>query len=127
MKLTILGSAIALVASTSARGIHCGGSGLCHTDNAAGNLRNLHEIINNIEPRYRHYKTGEQIACTGSLCAFYAHGASGTADEASSYVQALLNYHCLKCGAVPTNPGNDVTKGSLTVNIVGIPQCQGAC
>ncbi|KAM4062183.1 kp4 domain-containing protein [Hirsutella rhossiliensis] len=127
MKLTIATHLAVLAASASALGINCRGSGLCPSDGAAGNLLNLKEIVDNIQPRNRNYKTGEQIACTGSLCVTYESGASNTADATSSYLQALLDHGCKKCGSVPTQPGNDVKKGQLTVNIVGDPKCQGAC
>lgn len=117
----------AISGSVSALGINCRGSGLCPSDGAAGNLINLKAIVDNIGDRNRHYNTGQQIACTGSLCAFYQNGASGTAGQASGLLQQLLDHGCKKCGSCPTQPGNDVSKGELTVNIVGSPSCQGAC
>ncbi|OAQ62343.1 killer toxin, Kp4 [Pochonia chlamydosporia 170] len=127
MKYSILTSVAALAASTSALGINCRGSGLCPSDGAAGNLINLKAIVDNIQDRNRRYSTGQQIACTGSLCAFYQNGATGTAGQTSGFLQDLLNHGCKKCGSVPTQPGNDVSKGELTVNVVGDPHCQGAC
>ncbi|KAJ6789040.1 hypothetical protein PWT90_08411 [Aphanocladium album] len=117
----------AISGSVLALGINCRGSGFCPSDGAAGNLINLKAIVDNIQDRGRHYNTGQQIACTGSLCVFYQNGASGTAGEASGQLQQLLDHGCKKCGSVPTQPGNDVSKGELTVNIVGHPNCQGAC
>ncbi|TQV90464.1 hypothetical protein V2A60_010454 [Cordyceps javanica] len=128
MKTTIFISSFAAILSTAtALGINCRGSGLCPSDGAAGNLINLKAIVDNISDRNRHYNTGQQIACTGSLCAFYQNGASGSAGQTSEFLQQLLDHGCKKCGSVPTQPGNDVSKGELTVNVVGNPSCQGAC
>ncbi|KAL3963620.1 hypothetical protein ACCO45_000624 [Purpureocillium lilacinum] len=101
----------ALAASANALGINCRGSGLCPSDGAAGNLINLKAIVDGIQPRGRSYSTGQQIACTGSLCAFYQNGATGTAEQASGFMQALLDHGCKKCGSCPTQPGNDVKNG----------------
>ncbi|PHH60620.1 hypothetical protein CDD81_1410 [Ophiocordyceps australis] len=128
MKLSITAAMATLrAAAVAGLGINCRGSGLCPSDGAAGNLLNLKAIVDNIQPRSRHYAPGQQIACTGSLCVFYQNGASGTAEQTSGFMQALLNHGCKKCGSCPTQPGNDVSKGQLTVNIVGHPQCQGQC
>ncbi|KHN97636.1 Killer toxin, Kp4 [Metarhizium album ARSEF 1941] len=118
---------ISAAAPTAAPGINCRGSGLCPSDGAAGNLINLKAIVDGIQPRHRRYSTGQQIACTGTLCAFYQNGATGTARQTSGFPRALLDHGCKKCGSVPTQPGNDVSKGELTVNVVGNPHCQGAC
>ncbi|KAJ6441631.1 Killer toxin, Kp4 [Purpureocillium lavendulum] len=91
MKVTIA-SLIALAATANALGINCRGSGLCPSDGAAGNLINLKAIVDGIQPRDRRYNTGQQIACTGSLCAFYQKDATGTAEQASGFMQALLDH-----------------------------------
>lgn len=127
MKLAIATQLALLAASATALGINCRGSGLCPSDGAAGNLINLKEIVDRIQPRNRNYQSGEQIACTGSLCAMYQNGASNTADATSGYLQALLDHGCKKCGSIPTQPGNNVQMGELTVNVVGNTRCQGAC
>ncbi len=128
MKTTTLVSLFtALSGSVSALGINCRGSGLCPSDGAAGNLINLKAIVDGIQDRNRHYNTGQQIACTGSLCTYFQNGASGNAGDASGLLQQLLDHGCKKCGSAPTQPGNDVSKGELTVNVVGSPSCQGAC
>lgn len=116
-----------LSSSVSALGINCRGSGFCPSDGAAGNLINLKAIVDGIQDRGRHYDTGKQIACTGSLCAFYQKGASGNAGDVSRQLQQLLDHGCKKCGSVPTQPGNNVDNGELTVNIVSHADCQGAC
>lgn len=120
-------SIAALAASTSALGINCRGSGLCPSDGAAGNLINLKAIVDGIQPRNRAYSTGQQIACTGSLCTYYQNGATGTAEQASGFLQALLDHGCHKCGSCPTQAGNNVDNGELTANVVGDAHCQGAC
>ncbi|GAB0136014.1 hypothetical protein EsDP_00004332 [Epichloe bromicola] len=127
MKSAVFTSLAALSVSVSGLGINCRGSGFCPSDGAAGNLINLKAIVDNIQPRNRRYNTGQQIACTGSLCAFYQSGATGTAEQTSGFLQQLLDHGCKKCGSVPTQPGNDVKKGQLTVNVVSDPHCQGAC
>ncbi|ATY60061.1 Killer toxin, Kp4 [Cordyceps militaris CM01] len=124
---TLLCLASALGGCVSGLGINCRGSGFCPSDGAAGNLINLKAIVDGIADRGRGYATGQQIACTGSLCAFFQNGASGTAGQASALLQQLLDHGCKKCGSVPTQPGNDVSRGELTVNIVGDAHCQGAC
>lgn len=134
MQFTLL-SVAALAASVSGLGINCRGSGLCPSDGASGNVRrlpllaldyantrhqliNLKSIVDNISDRNRRYNTGQQIACTGSLCAFYQNGATGTANDASAQLQQLLDHGCKKCGSVPTQPGNDVSQGELTAKCV---------
>lgn len=124
---TFVSLAAAALGLADALGINCRGSGLCPSDGAAGNLINLKAIVDGIQDRGRHYNTGQQIACTGSLCTFFQNGASGNAGDASGLLQQLLDHGCHKCGSVPTQPGNDVSKGELTVNVVGNPSCQGAC
>ncbi|KAK5993976.1 KP4 killer toxin [Cladobotryum mycophilum] len=125
MKFTLISLATFAV-STTALGINCRGSGWCPSDGAAGNLINLKYIVDGIQPRDRYYNNGQKVACTGSLCAFFQSGGSGTAGRASELLQELLDHGCKKCGSVPTNPGNDVSHGQLTANIVSDP-CNGAC
>ncbi|KAL3963619.1 hypothetical protein ACCO45_000623 [Purpureocillium lilacinum] len=76
-------------------------------------------------------RTRVQLACAqgqySSICAFYQNGASGTADRAAELLQGLIDHGCSECGSNPTQPGNDVSKGELTVNIVSAPCCKGAC
>lgn len=72
-----------------------------------------------------------QIACTqgtlASNCAFYQHGDGGSTDHALELLQDLVDHKCTSCGSVPTTPGNDVSKGELTVNVVSSPCCSGNC
>ncbi|KAK5990862.1 KP4 killer toxin [Cladobotryum mycophilum] len=127
MKASIITAVASLAVSSSALGINCRGSGFCPSDNASGNLINLKVLVDSIQPRDRSYGTGQQLACTGSICAFYQNTGSGTAGQASDLLQQLLDHGCKKCGSAPTNPGNDVSKGQLTVNVVSNPSCQGVC
>ncbi|PHH89085.1 hypothetical protein CDD83_6680 [Cordyceps sp. RAO-2017] len=118
----------ALAATASGLGTNCHGSDACHSLAAAGNIQNLKAIVDNIQPRSRFYESGKQIACTGSLCAYYQNGAHGNVDQISRHLQALLNSGCRKCGSLPTKPGsNDVSRGELKVDILAKPGCQGAC
>jgi hypothetical protein len=72
-----------------------------------------------------------QVACTsgdaGSICAFFQSGASGTANDAFHYMQEIIDHGCKLCGSVPTQPGNNVANGQLTVNAVSKPCCEGTC
>ncbi|KAF5677112.1 killer toxin Kp4 [Fusarium circinatum] len=125
MKYSVILSFCSLAATTSALGINCRGSFAC--GGGSGNLINLKSIVDNIQPRDRYYPAQQQIACTGDTCAFFQNGASGTAEQVSADLQALLDHGCKKCGSVPTQPGNNVADGQLTVNYVSHPNCQGAC
>lgn len=70
------------------------------------------------------------IACSqgkdGSFCAFFQN-TSGTGKQAEALVQKLLDRGCKRCGSVATHPGNDVSAGALTVNLVKEPCCKGDC
>lgn len=90
MQFTIAALA-AFVASTTALGINCRGGAFCTSNGAGGTLRNLKDIVDGISDRGRSYSTGQQIACSGSLCAFYQNGATGTAQQTSDFIQDLLN------------------------------------
>lgn len=72
-----------------------------------------------------------QIACTqgnsGSICAFYQSGASGSARDAFGHIQQIIDHGCSLCGSVPTQEGNNVDDGQLTVNFVSDPCCEGNC
>ena len=65
---------------------------------------------------------GQQVACAGNFCAFLQNAPEAkTVAQVKGYVQALLNHGCQVCGSDPTEPGNDVSKGQLTVNYVSKP------
>ncbi|KAJ6789041.1 hypothetical protein PWT90_08412 [Aphanocladium album] len=136
-----------------ALGINCRGSGICSL-NPGASLQVVHDQVGELVAQGggdRRFSNGpkqwftfiqiakplaniiviEQIACShgsqGSFCAFYQSGASGTAKEAYSQLQQLLDHGCGGCGSIPTQPGNDVSKGQLTVNYVSKPCCEGNC
>lgn len=67
------------------------------------------------------------MSSQGNFCAFYQNGASGTAQDAYDQLQGLLDHGCTVCGSIPTNDGNNVDDGELTVNYVSDPCCEGQC
>ncbi|KAK8927694.1 KP4 killer toxin [Metarhizium anisopliae] len=120
------------VASAAALGINCRGSGGCTFNNAK--LSDVLTQVKQIQAQgngNHHYNTAVQLACAqgqySSICAFYQNGASGTANDAAGQLQGLIDHKCSQCGSIPTQPGNDVSKGELTVNIVSAPCCKGNC
>ncbi|TQV90465.1 hypothetical protein V2A60_010455 [Cordyceps javanica] len=119
--------------SATALGINCRGSGFCTINNGAS-LQVVHDQVGNLVASGggdRRFNSGDQIACShgsqGSFCAFYQNGASGSAKDAYNQIQQLLDHGCRGCGSVPTQPGNDVSKGELTVNYVSNACCEGDC
>ncbi|KAM4062184.1 kp4 domain-containing protein [Hirsutella rhossiliensis] len=121
-----------LIASAAALGINCRGSDACPLNDAK-----LSEILVQVKQLQaqgkgtHHYKPGVQLACAqgkhASMCASYQRGAGGSADRAVELIQGLIDHKCQQCGSIPTQPGNDVSKGELTVNIVSAPCCKGNC
>ncbi|OAA52155.1 Killer toxin, Kp4/SMK-like, core [Cordyceps fumosorosea ARSEF 2679] len=116
----------------AALGINCRGSGFCNVNDAS--LQVVHDQVGNLIASGggdRRFNGGDQIACShgsqGSICAFYQNGASGSTKDAYGQLQQLLDHKCHACGSVPTEPGNDVSKGELTVNYVSKPCCEGDC
>ncbi|KAM0795802.1 killer toxin, kp4 [Usnea florida] len=99
-------------------GINCRGSLRC---GGSGILDAIHTAITNL-PQGNTYSNGQHIACDGNICAFYQNlQGSQTAVQAAGQVQDLINHGCTVCGSDPTNPGNDVSTGELTVNYVTVP------
>lgn len=112
-----------------ALGINCRGSGGCNFNDAK--LSDVLTQVKQIQAQGnggRHYNTGVQLACASgqyaSICAFYQNGASGDANRAAELLQGLVDHGCSQCGSNPTNPGNDVSKGELTVKYVPPQQSQ---
>jgi hypothetical protein len=109
-----------------ALGINCRGSSNCgvgaffHTPSAK--LQDVRDAV--AAGPEGIWSNGQQIACkshfTGRLCAFYQGIGSRTFNKEQSvaYLDQLLEHKCDHCGSIPTDPGNDVTKGQLTVNFV---------
>ncbi|KAK5990861.1 KP4 killer toxin [Cladobotryum mycophilum] len=125
-------SVLFFISGAAALGINCRGSFMCNASEGIS-LQTVHDqigvlVANNAD---RHFNTGEQIACShgsqGSICAFFQSGASGSARDAYNFAQQLLDHKCGACGSVPTQGGNDVSKGQLTVNYVTQPCCDGDC
>lgn len=80
----------------------------------------------------------EQIACVegkllvpvpggelaGANCAFFQNtGITNSAALAKEKIQDLNKHGCGGCGSCPTQAGNDVSTGELTVNFVSSPCC----
>ncbi|CAK7275089.1 hypothetical protein SEPCBS119000_006502 [Sporothrix epigloea] len=120
------------IAGAAALGINCRGNDLCNKD--AGQLFEIRDQISdmiNAGNGGRYFGEMNQIACSSgrsnTICAYFQKGASGSAVDAYNHVQNLLNHGCRICGSDPTQPGNDVNNGELTVNIVDNACCVGNC
>ncbi|KAG5659119.1 hypothetical protein KAF25_000321 [Fusarium avenaceum] len=121
-----------LLSAASALGINCRGSGWCNINSAS--LNNVLTKAKQLQARGQgdhHWGEGVQIACSGgqwgSICAFFQSGASGNTDRAVELVQGILDHGCTQCGSIPTEEGNNVDNGQLTVNYVENPCCDGDC
>ncbi|KAM0266214.1 hypothetical protein ACHAPA_007216 [Fusarium lateritium] len=121
-----------LVSAASALGINCRGSGWCDINSAS--LNNLLTKAKQLQARGlgdHYWGEGVQIACSGgqwgSICAFFQSGASGNTDRAVQLIQGILDHGCTQCGSIPTQDGNNVANGQLTVNYVEHPCCSGDC
>ncbi|KAL3679126.1 hypothetical protein R1sor_022082 [Riccia sorocarpa] len=113
----LLSALLVLNAATrsDALGINCRGSSNC----AAGRAHALSEINTKVQglPDANVYPNGQHIACSDNICAFLQNiSGTKTAAQIKGYVNQLLAHGCGKCGSVPTEPGNDVGTGQLTVN-----------
>ncbi|KJK85797.1 hypothetical protein H633G_10355 [Metarhizium anisopliae BRIP 53284] len=120
-------SILFFISSAAALGINCRGSGVCSFNDAS--LQVVHDQIGNLIAGGggdRHFNQGRKSP-HDDVCAFYQNGASGSARDAYGQVQGLIDHKCRQCGSIPTQPGNDVSKGELTVNYVGKPCCEGDC
>ncbi|KAI9680764.1 MAG: hypothetical protein M1817_004204 [Caeruleum heppii] len=130
--------------SLEGKGINCQGSSQCRLLNCPGfggwNLGcigNMAEAF--FDPEFdvnRTWRNGEQIFCfedvstagIGNLCAFLQNqpeGASGR--EIQEAIRKLRRHGCKRCGSVPMQEGNDVSKGQLTVNYVRRTKCKDHC
>ncbi|KAL2628949.1 hypothetical protein R1flu_013635 [Riccia fluitans] len=108
--------------NTSALGINCRGSSNC----AFQSSHTLSEINTKVQaiPDGNIFSNGVHITCVGNICAFLQNVASPgtkTAAQIKGYVTNLLNHGCNVCGSDPTEPGNNVNNGQLTVNYVSNP------
>ncbi|EWG41398.1 hypothetical protein FVEG_03525 [Fusarium verticillioides 7600] len=122
----------ALLSTASALGINCRGSGFCNINNASLNdvLTQAKQLVARGQGDH-FWPEHVQIACAsgqyGSICAFFQNGASGTTTRAIDLIQGIIDHGCTQCGSIPTNPGNNVDSGELTVNYVQNPCCNGNC
>ena len=129
----LLTASIALQATlfagtTLGLGINCRGSDKCHGEKGRiepirNNIYNLSNIYN-VNDDFP-ISNGEHIACSDSYCAFLQgvtspDGRPGTKTigQIKTYIDAIWDHGCRGCGSDPTEPGNDVSKGQLTVNFV---------
>lgn len=113
-------------ASAAALGINCRGSSTCGVGgighSPAGTMEQVRDAVA-VGPEGQ-WGNGQQIACvphvTGRLCAFYQNIGSRTFTKGQTvtYLDQLRDHGCKNCGSIPTDSGNDVSKGELTVNFV---------
>ncbi|ROW03860.1 hypothetical protein VPNG_07270 [Cytospora leucostoma] len=115
----LLATVAGLATTTSAAlGINCRGSSLCSGDHVLSELNTKVQAL----PDSNTYGNGVHIACVGHICAFLQNiSGTKTGAEVKQYVQNLLNHGCKTCGSDPTEPGNNVDNGELTVNYVSSP------
>lgn len=103
-----------------ALGINCRGSSSCGTCRAHA----LSEIFTQVEgiDDGATFGDGTHIACSGNCCAFLQNvSGTKTGAQLKGYMRQLVDHGCDKCGSVPTEPGNNVDNGELTVNFVSNP------
>ncbi|KAH7263802.1 killer toxin Kp4/SMK [Fusarium tricinctum] len=126
-------SVLLFTSAVAGLGINCRGSGFCDLTfgSSIQDIQDQVGIIVADGQGDRHFDTGAQIACTqgnqGSICAFYQSGASGSAKDAFGHIQQIIDHKCSLCGSVPTQEGNNVDDGQLTVNFVSDACCEGNC
>lgn len=113
-----------------ALGINCRGSGLCLTSSYT--LLDLKSVIENgaLDPNAV-FPNGQQVACcsdeesvfSSGLCVFPQNIGGGGTVTGAQVIQAindLLAHKCTICGSDPTEPGNNVADGQITVNYVSV-------
>ncbi|KAL7809321.1 killer toxin Kp4/SMK [Trichoderma aethiopicum] len=107
-------------------GINCRGSSTCGVGGVAnlpaGHIDDLKDAIAGQGDGV--WGNGQQIGCvphvTGRLCAFYQNvgDRTFTTQQTLTYLDWLMDHGCTVCGSVPTDDGNNVDNGELTVNYV---------
>ncbi|GKU16525.1 unnamed protein product [Fusarium langsethiae] len=115
----------ATVGLSDALGINCRGSGLCVGNKGA--LSQLIAQVRAIDPS-KTFSNGEHISCVDinnignhpAICAFYQNIGDRTfsLSQTQTFLQQIVDHGCKLCGSVPTDPGNNVANGQLTVNAV---------
>ncbi|KAL3686135.1 hypothetical protein R1sor_004157 [Riccia sorocarpa] len=95
----------------------CKGSALCQyaSPNAISEINTQVQALNDANT----YSNGQYIACSGNICA-YLQNVSGTktAAQIKGYLREIVGRGCSKCAILPTEPGNNVATGELTINAV---------
>ncbi|KHO00715.1 Killer toxin, Kp4/SMK-like, core [Metarhizium album ARSEF 1941] len=109
-----------------ALGINCRGSSTCGVGgighSPAGTLEQVRNAV--AGGPNGSWGNGQQIACvphvTGRLCAFYQNIGNRmfSKQQSVAYLDQLMAHGCRVCGSIPTDPGNNVGNGELTVNFV---------
>ncbi|PTB61696.1 killer toxin [Trichoderma citrinoviride] len=107
-------------------GINCRGSSTCSVGGVAnlpaGHIDDLKNTIAGQGDGV--WGNGQQIGCvahvTGKICAFYQNvgDRTFTTQQTLMYLDWLTDHGCTVCGSVPTDDGNNVDNGELTVNYV---------
>jgi hypothetical protein len=107
-------------------GINCRGSSTCGVGGLghlpAGTMEQVRDAV--AAGPEGQWGNGQQIACvphvTGRLCAFYQNIGSRTfsKEQSVTYLDQLRAHGCVNCGSIPTDSGNNVDNGELTVNFV---------
>lgn len=112
----------------TALGINCRGSISCGEFGPGNALAIIREKVKNL-PATATYVEGQQIAAVnvgdGScFAAFYQKTGGRQFSQYNTwwYLNALYDHGCRKCGSIPTDSGNNVNNGELTVNYVSVCQ-----
>ena len=114
------------VLAARALGINCRGSSTCNVGgighSPAGTLEKVRDAV--AAGPEGEWSNGQQIACvphvTGRLCAFYQNIGNRRFNKGQTlnYLAGLQGHNCRVCGSIPTDDGNNVENGQLTVNFV---------
>lgn len=115
----------------NAFGNNCSGSTGCSDSGAPPNaLAIIREKVKNISSSAT-FVEGQQIAAVnvgvGScIAAFSQRVSSGSVLQYDTwwYLDALSQHGCSICGSIPTDSGNNVNNGELTVNFVSVCSTQ---
>ncbi|RGP81842.1 killer kp4 [Fusarium longipes] len=130
---SVLVALAASVGLSDALGINCRGSGLCVGNKGA--FSQLVAQVRAIDPN-KTFRNGEHITCVDinnignhpAICAFYQNIGDRvfSVSQTQTYLQQILDHGCKLCGSVPTDAGNNVANGQLTVNVVINPTSRDA-
>ncbi|CAF9936388.1 MAG: hypothetical protein HETSPECPRED_010316 [Heterodermia speciosa] len=115
---TILG-ALAAIPLASGLGINCRGSYGC--TGSSDTMKKLQAAMaSGRVPSNAIFPSGQQIICNANnICVFFQNTSTDKSEGAAQLgLNDLVAHGCNVCGSDPTEPGNDVSKGQLTVNFV---------